>query len=462
MSIFISIVNLVVTNFLYFLAGIAWFSVLRISFLNPNRIHRAIEYWLLGLAFGTLTTWLFSISFAGQLSPIPILLAAISGAFRVYSSLSSNSEDLTNDLEVRPNYKKASLVTFFIICAYICVKACWDPIYGVGGVLAWGYKIKLFSISSHIPIDYFTSEYYSTSHQNYPLGFPLALWPHTIGVGSFSERLIKIFPPICLGLTAIFLTESRKNVAVFAVITLVLLLLSPEIIYIVQHLYADPLYILFGVVSIFRISSDVLDEKKMGVWLCCASCWIKQEGIILVIAAIISLALSSGSRKILLQFIIPASVFIIPWKIFCIYLGMGYDDFSIQQIMHIEWWKELLERASIIINGITKHLLWPPWKFNGLWWLLIALVIYSLIIRIQEKSKTIDPVAQYRFRCASLYFLGLIIIFLFSKQPLEWHIYASAGRIFILPLTILIWELTTILANKLSPDLKLLTRAENR
>ncbi len=302
------------------------------------------------------------------------------------------------------------------------------------GMGIWGYKAKLFWTAGW-PAGYLTDPARAFAQLSYPPGFPLlAVW-FSAWVGRHDDHLLQVLPVLFLALALLYGVTSRGcagrrgwTVACVACA----LFGSVAVQETAESFYPEPLLWFLALVGLSGIARgpDAAGARAWREsWLLAGACgWVKQEGLLVVVAAVVAACVVLRPRRPVLGGLVWALAALLPWRAVTLLAGIGLDDF------HLAWpgWAEAVHRAAAAWSRILQMTCVEPWRQAFVWPLAGAACI------VMGRRLVVRRDTGFALVFAATFTVLLAHIFMFSALPdLDWHL-ASLERLLVLPVAALL------------------------
>lgn len=302
------------------------------------------------------------------------------------------------------------------------------------GMGIWGYKAKLFWTAGW-PAGYLTDPARAFAQLSYPPGFPLAAVWFSAWVGRYDDHLLQVLPVLFLALALLYGVTSRGcagrrgwTVACVACA----LFGSVAVQETAESFYPEPLLWFLALVGLSGIARG---PDGPGVrawresWLLAGACgWVKNEGLLVVVAAVVAAGVVLRPRRPVFVGLGWALAALLPWRAATLLAGVGLEDF------HLAWpgWAEAVHRAAAAWSRILQMACVESWR-QAFVWPLAAVTAVAMGRRIMARRA-----AGFALVFAAAFTVLLAHIFMFSTVPdFDWHL-ASLERLLVLPAAVLL------------------------
>lgn len=402
--------------------------------LARNAAERLVEY----LALGSLWVSLYTLALLlghiplSALSLCPLPLAAF--AKRAWRERGFARFSSFNMAVSRPSWRQVAVGILALIgvalVAWWFWKAFGATVSAPPGVGIWGYKAKYFYLTGGFDRALFAEPEYAFNQPSYPLEFPLVVTWLYGWIGRVNDGIVCAVPAIYLTavLAAMLSMRSVRLAPAAGALALVLLAgVSARIV--AGYFYAEPLLILTAWAAWQRLSRAPRDRWG---WLLLGSCaWIKNEGLLILLAALAAFLLfERGSRKALLRAALPGIAIALPWRIAAKLLGASTGDFHWTLNPSEFSWPTL----PLALQKAAKWLFLDPGAFGWVWWAFLVVAAGGIFFYRRRWDRAISrAIAWILFMMA-----GYLGVFLFSAlDDADWHTDALL-RLALLP-SCLVW-----------------------
>ena len=387
-----------------------------VSAVDPDVGKRIVagEGFLFGIALPSAV--LFVLSISGIRWTLPILtiasLAMVSVAFmrrkpgRVREMRQTRSWLATF----------VDLLTLLVIAGYATF-ATNGPVIEYDFIGIWGVKGWTFFLHQGIDWNFLESPWRTFTHTDYPLLLPLTFDYLAVVRGAWDDRWIGLLYA-AYGAAALLvargaLEEESGNASYSALGTFALAsaALSPYI-----GLAEGPM-IAYGGVGIILIRRAILRSSRAGITAGAVMLGLaassKNEGLTLVVAAIVGAVVAIGMDRKLLR-LWPAVIIPAPWMLLRT-LHSLHNDLATGNVA-IRVWQHLHEPA-LFLESITRYPLGRP-----LFWLGLLILFVALLPRALKRER-------FALTTIALQYLFYLFAYLSTPHGVDWHFKWSWERV---------------------------------
>jgi hypothetical protein len=382
---------------------------------------------LLGLAFPPVV--LFALSLAGVRWTLDwlIVLQLTAGGAILAAAFRWRPPRVPERHEASWAAALLDVATIVLVAGYV-VLATNAPTPEADFVTIWGLKGKTFFVSGGIDWAFLSNRWNSFAHVDYPILLPLMFDSVALSAGAWDERAIGFLYAMFGAATVLVVRGSvtratgSRFLGSTAAIASVPIALSPYI-----GLGEGPL-IAYGTAGLLLLRRGFEEDNqgfvRFGAVMLGLAALVKNEGLSLVIAAILATAVVVRSRKAVVA-LWPAIAIPLPWIAVRLSLGLSTD---LAQGSVLARMREHLANPASYLEALARY---PAG--NVLLWLgiaaALALAAHELLAR--ERFLLFAVAFQYLF---------LIGAYFATPHSIDWHFRTSWERVMsqmTLPLVVL-------------------------
>jgi hypothetical protein len=308
-----------------------------------------------------------------------------------------------------------------------------QPLAQWDALVIWIFKGRVFYESGAVPVSFLTDPQYDifTHHLDYPLLVPLSV-AHMYSWMGDQEVISKAWWSLLAGAAAAGLYFGLSDIIGRAarLSGLVLLIAMPALNRQAVDLagYVDlPLavFFLYGVLFLYRwLRRPSPGEFALSALFFGMAGFIKNEGLVVTLSGLgllvtVSLLLRRRARPPLLQSLVLASLFVVPWQVQKAALGIKGDlNPTISALL--ENWQE---RAGAVAGSLASYAT-DVNSLNLIWFLLPLLSLAVLIFMPRRWLATLPLVLLVMAHVG-----GTFVAYVTTPHDLKWHLLTSAERL---------------------------------
>ncbi len=345
----------------------------------------------------------------------------------------------------RPTRPRAVTVILILIWAVITLWLAWitlaTSMYSLAGIGIWGFKAKLFFLSGGIPDGFWTDAVFCHAQPTYPLGFPLvALWCY-VWLGGVNDHVVQLLPVLFLSASILLMIREslgRGRWGWAAGALALALYLSPQCWDTAKLFYAEPMMLFLLLIGLKRLDED--PDGWTGWLLLAAAAWVKNEGALVILAAVFSHGVVALRKRRLVRgapWAAPVTALALAaiWPVFVSMKGASLPDFG---------WDGMAQARHGLVaaaDGFREMALRDGHAYAWLW--LIAPVLLVMRRRVLGTRDWFLLIFALVFTAASL---GL---YAFSRSSeLAWHVSTSLNRLLLVPTLAWWWLILRVVGDE--------------
>jgi hypothetical protein len=296
------------------------------------------------------------------------------------------------------------------------------PVFRADALGGWVFRAKVFFIEKRVALDVFRDKVFCNT-ADYPSLVPLNLaWISTC-LGRWDDTSVKIFFALqYLAAMTIFyysLKQSKVNNVISLASTLIVFTI-PNLLTNLDIAYVDSslsFYVLASAIFLYRWSmSGDKGELLTSSFFIGASAWIKNDGIGLVIAMLLTVFIMKAKVRDIAAYALTACAVFIPYKLMAAYYAIG---------------THMMPDQNIIMNivRLPTILYWYFHEFflNAYYWQYFWLLLFILFIVFRKKllSSNLKYLIFFFLLSLAIY----LSVYLIAPEKVYLFLYNTADRL---------------------------------
>lgn len=321
-------------------------------------------------------------------------------------------------------YRIGMAVALFILLSALALTHTFLPPNGLAVV---GGKAKLLALCNGFPSGFFTSADWKSLEPAYPPGLASLLagcYAISGGCGEWCTQIIG-----CAAMSFLLFTLLKRTRAAGGGFWFAALFLPQLCLEIGSSLYPDPFLAILVVAGWQRVSEKEADW--LGWFLIGSSGWFKNEGIVYLLAAWLSLRATKGPKAAPLPHLLAALTVPLAWQIGCRIMGATLNDYA-------PLYSPDLRKLWAVCLDMVKYCFTKPWEYAFAYPILIV----SLILFLSKKSRRSAFARMIPVSLLTAFSL-LAFAWLYAcslAADFRWHLETGLTRLLWIPALLIVYE----------------------